>query len=180
MLKNEYELKYRLEARDYDCLVESMKNYPSEKVVQKNYYYDTYNQDLRKNNITMRVREKNGKAYGTIKRHLGNHTSTEEYFAVTLPRQILLYEGQDVYQAGMMQTERTTFRLTESVLLTLDHNTFLGICDYELEIECPRNLLLPVDRLMTVVLSFKPQEHSKSERFFRRWNELRNEPTLEV
>lgn len=103
MLKNEYELKYRLEARDYDCLVESMKNYPSEKVVQKNYYYDTYNQDLRKNNITMRVREKNGKAYGTIKRHLGNHTSTEEYFAVTLPRQILLYEGQDVYQAGMIR-----------------------------------------------------------------------------
>lgn len=174
MVQQEHELKYLLTQEEYEQLLKLLEAFPSETALQKNYYYDTYHLDLRKRNITMRVREKDGCLQGTIKRHLKNHTSTEEHFPVGSLPQMLLYEGETVYLAGKLQTERTTYHLSDALLLMLDCNTYLDLCDYELELECPEHYL-PQAKVLAAklfqLLQMDPRDisKSKSERFFSKY-----------
>lgn len=172
MYKCEYELKYLITKKDFEEISRTLSIFPSEKTVQTNYYYDTYDYDLSNQNITMRVREKDGKIYGTIKRHFDNHMSTEEYFSVNSFPPVLLFEGREVYQAGMLLTERTSFHITEKVSIMLDQNTYLGIIDHELEIECEKEFLPQVKSFVSLLfpeIQFdeKDEPPSKSERFFK-------------
>ena len=64
MTEKEYELKMLLTNREYRFLLDMFNLLTVETDLQTNYYYDTRDETMRKKNVTVRVREKNGK--GTL------------------------------------------------------------------------------------------------------------------
>ena len=81
MKTKEYEQKMMLTEREYRFLIRLFENSIVEKNTQINYYYDTRNETMRKMNITVRIREENGKLLGTVKDYRpGQYCSTEECF----------------------------------------------------------------------------------------------------
>ena len=175
MKTKEYEKKMMLTEREYRFLIRLFENSIVEKNTQINYYYDTRNETMRKMNITVRIREKNGKLLGTVKDHgAGQHCSTEECFRVdTLPRVIML-EGLPLWLKGTLKTERSVFRICDGILLMLDLNTYLDVVDYELEIEYSESFCKQTEGILMLIANLLGQSVinnviSKSERFFRRF-----------
>ena len=181
----EYELKLRIQRDHYEALLRMFAQLPSKTVVQNNYYYDTAEQYYRRRNITLRVREKNGRLKGTVKRHLpGGYGSREEDFFVDSVPSMMLFEGTPVSLRGCLQTKRTLIALSDSIVMMLDENVYLHARDYELELEYrPEDaqraggMLLLLQRLLRLDRMQIPL--SKSERFFRRLDALNQaKPTL--
>ena len=103
---------------------------------QINYYYDTYDQKLRRSNITARIRKKNGKLTATIKEHSNGTThSKETSFHVDSVSKGLSYNGEKLYLYGEMHTKRTEIDICDGVKLMLDYNQYLDTEDYEVELE---------------------------------------------
>ena len=177
----EYELKLRIQRDHYEALLRMFAHLPSKTVVQNNYYYDTAEQYYRRRNITLRVREKDGRLKGTVKRHLpGGYGSREEDFFVDSVPSMILFEGTPVSLKGCLQTKRTTIVLSETMLLMLDENVYLHARDYELELECPQSLLPQASGILLLLQKLLRLDRmqiplSKSERFFRRLDAL-NQP----
>jgi uncharacterized protein YjbK len=171
----EYELKYMLTDDEYHMLERILDRLPSVSEIQTNYYYDTESESLRKQNVTVRVREKNNKYQGTIKRHLADGCSTEENFRMKALQNIMMFEGENIYMKGSLETKRTTYYLSDDVMIMLDRNEYLDNIDYELEVECPKEFM---EQAKGIVFLIKELLHSermessihKSERFFRRLN----------
>ena len=97
---------------------------------------------------------------------------------------ILLYASvQDmldhypVWIRGALHTRRTVFRVCEGITMMLDKNTYLDVIDYELEVEFSLPYRKQAEGVVQLVLSLLHrarviQPVSKSERFFRRMDEL--------
>ena len=177
----EYEMKIRMQREQYEALLRLLSQLPGKTELQNNYYYDTYDQYYRKQNVTLRVREKNGRLKGTVKRHLpGGYGSREEDFFVDSVPSMMLFEGTPVSLKGCLQTKRTTIVLSEAMLLMLDENVYLHARDYELELECPQSLLPQASGILLLLQKLLRLDRmqiplSKSERFFRRLDAL-NQP----
>ena len=117
--------------------------------VQINFYYDDKKQNLRKSNMTIRIRGKGDKLNLQIKikqNRLGNRIISREYKKEVseipyLIKKEDLYEWfqieieDDVILTGFMQTARRTKKLRDGVKLFLDLNTYSEIEDYELDID---------------------------------------------
>jgi uncharacterized protein YjbK len=174
MTTAEFELKWLLHREHYEKLVGFLNPLPSLCELQTNYYYDTPTEKLRKQNITIRIREKDGKLQGTVKRHLAQDgCSMEERFQVESIPYRMTFEGEPVYLVGKLQTMRTTFFLSDSVMIMLDRNEYLDCVDYELELECPKDFMERGEGILFLIQQIlqageREQAESKSERFFRR------------
>ena len=95
-----------------------------------------------------------------------------------------LFAGKNVVLQGCMQTERMCIPMENSIVVMLDKNTYLGITDYEMEIEYhPRREQFCeeiIDELASKIVRYHSgmlaydfmkrakQSKSKSERFFER------------
>ena len=175
MTEKEYELKMLLTNREYRFLLDMFNLLTVETDLQTNYYYDTRDETMRKKNVTIRVREKNGKLLGTVKRHLVNGDSLEEHFHVDTLPQVIMLEGTPVWLKGSLVTERKTLRVSDGITLMLDLNQYLDTVDYELEIEYLEHLRDQAEGvLMFIRRMIRKEIHletiSKSERFFQRLN----------
>ena len=174
MTATEYELKWLLNPEDHEKLMEFLNPLPSLCELQTNYYYDTRTEKLRKQKITMRIREKNGKIQGTVKRHLTQDgCSLEERFQVESIPHRMMFEGEPVYLIGKLKTQRTTFFLSDSVMIMLDRNEYLDCVDYELELECPKDFMERGEGILFLLQRMMQTEQwesseIKSERFFKR------------
>ena len=131
---------------------------------------------MRKRNVTVRVRQKNNKLIGTVKRHLDrDNCSTEEHFRVdTLPR-VIMWDGVPLWLKGSLQTERKVFKGCDGIILMLDLNRYLGAFDYELEIEYSESLRKQAEGILMLIGSMvgklvSNEVISKSERFFIGFN----------
>ncbi len=81
MTEKEHELKMMLTKDEHHFLLRFFDKLMVESGLQTNYYYDTRDGAMRKRNVTIRVRQKNNKLIGTVKRHLGGgNCSMEEHF----------------------------------------------------------------------------------------------------
>ena len=176
-MQEENELKLMLSDKEYDMLMQSLLPIMTKRLQQTNYYYDTKNELMRKDNVTVRIRQKGAKLNGTIKRHLDTSGySTEEHFSVDrLPVAIVL-DGVSVWLRGALVTNRAVFRICEGIMLMLDFNSYLDIMDYELEVEFTDDLRSQAEGILTFIRSLLHHEHitesiTKSERFFRRLNQ---------
>ena len=174
MTEKEHELKIMLTQDEHHLLLRLLDNLMVESGPQTNYYYDTRDEVMRKRNITVRVRQKNNKLIGTVKRHLDrDNCSTEEHFQVdTLPR-VIMWDGMPLWLKGSLQTERKIFKVCDGIILMLDLNQYLGAFDYELEIEYSEALRKQAEGILMLIqnlLETKSEQNSasKSERFFRR------------
>ena len=106
--------------------------------LQFNYYYDDTRFSLFEHNETLRVRqigEKLTLEYKHNKEHIGNVRKSEEN-ATSIPilPQKITIDSIEATMVGCLLTERNDF-LFKNVKISLDKNIYLGIVDYELELE---------------------------------------------
>ena len=172
----EYEVKMLLSRKHYEQIIQLLDNIPYKDAFQTNYYYDTNDQMLRKQNATMRIRRKENRLKGTLKQHIEKDCcSIESSFKVSTVPETMLYNGDILRMMGKLYTERREFYLSNSVRIFLDKNEYLNCVDYELEIECPKEMLDYAKGMAFVIreilrISADIEKISKSERFFRRLN----------
>ena len=174
MMEQEHELKMMLTKDEHHFLLHFFDKLMVESGLQTNYYYDTRDEVMRKRNVTVRVRQKNNKLIGTVKRHLEtDNCSIEEHFRVdTLPR-VIMWDGMPLWLKGSLQTERKIFQVCDGIILMLDLNQYLGTVDYELEIEYSESLRKQAEGILILIESLLGKQMnqksvSKSERFFQR------------
>lgn len=181
----EFEKKIILTEDEY-CALKSLTTKESQKISQTNYYYDTEHFDLCKEGITCRIRRKDNKYTATIKYHNKNcrECSVEKSASARNEFDSSLFEKLGVKLQGALFTERMIIYKDSDIEVALDKNTYLGINDYELEIEYSPDRVSAADDLLEefahalylddVVVNtdnfIKRNDYSKSksERFFER------------
>lgn len=184
MLKEtEKEFKYLVNADQFQELLSKCKEeYPFIKhKLQANYYYDTDENALNKSRTTVRIRQQHSDMKLQIKRHRKNKdglATSDEYSGQidTLPSTLKIPDVYDILiLKGVLITERTMFSFGKNSTICFDSNMYLGICDYEIEIEVDDgdiNLArMAIEDLGLTSKLFL----SKSERFFRRLESMQNE-----
>ena len=174
VMSTEHEIKCLLTEEEYGRLLALLEPLPYLREHQTNYYYDTHTGKHRRDNITVRIREKSGRLKGTVKHHLvTKHCSVEKNFRVDTVQDVMVYEGDLVYLKGSLVTCRTIVFLSDTVKIMLDRNEYLHCVDYELELECPKEFIDEAEGIMFFLQKIihtdgKEAPASKSERFFRK------------
>ena len=177
---NEFEKKRMIEKTEYDFLCACVGNGEATEL-QINYYYDTEDEYFRRNNITCRIRQKDRRLVGTVKRHgvggQNQHSSEERFKVNNLPHSFEV-DARKVYLKGLLITQRLEVELCSKLCLVLDKNSYLGEIDYEIEIEYQEGCEQMVEGVMVLMEKMLYTEEgknkvlSKSERFFRRLSSL--------
>lgn len=136
----EREKKMLVSKDEYDYLIEQLGyELPGIKkpvIRQINYYFDTEDLAMNQNHITCRIRLKNGRYKGIIKRHFPDTDRSTE-------TEIKIYDGIDentftdmgLQLQGSLITERCIIFKDLNHEIVLDKNEYLGYTDYEIEIE---------------------------------------------
>lgn len=184
MLKEiETEYKYLLSVEQFQDVLSKckMKFLFSEHKLQVNYYYDTDDNTLNSEKITIRIRQQHSDMKLQIKKHgeFDNGLSTSDEYSEkidTLPSFMRIPDISDnVFLKGALVTERQAFSFGKNSNICFDENMYLGICDYEVEIEVDER---DTEEALFVInylgLAQKPIK-SKSERFFRRLEVMKSE-----
>ena len=147
MKKNyEYEAKCLIEESDYETILKSLSL--SNTHIQTNHYLETENNDLKNNNLALRIRLKNKKFELTLKQKIktGNIENNIDidfelanYILSTkkIPEELCAVLGLDFNffdSISTIVTTRTTFDF-ENIIVELDKSTFNEKTDFEIEIE---------------------------------------------
>lgn len=130
--------------------------------------------------ITCRIREKNGKYKATIKAHKqGNKECSIEKTKEVLDKyDDSLFSGMHLKLQGSLRTERVILYSDDKCEAVLDKNIYLGMTDYELEVEYlpehEEQATILIDFYMSLLYPLKQWScilsqrvsKCKSERFF--------------
>ena len=180
----EQEVKMLLSSCEYNLLVCRFSDTVS--IRQVNYYFDTYDYKWHRNRVTCRIREKTGNFVATIKSHVNKSVgvSIERSQQVQDECDTSFFEDMNICYQGKLVTERLCIMLADDIEVAIDRNVYLGMVDYEIEIEhltdCASISQEHVAMLLTeylVQLTELPRSEvekrmssclSKSERFFLR------------
>ena len=185
----ELEKKLILSKEEYEFLIKHFgydNTTPSKPIIKQiNYYYDTDDLSMNRQNVTCRIRFKDGKYKGTIKRHLPNSEHSTE-------TDVKVYDGilknafmdMGLKLQGELITERCIILKDAGCEVVLDKNDYLCHTDYELEIEYAAEHEKDAQTIMKTFkdmlirrngfLSYKedptytPKVPSKSSRFFEK------------
>lgn len=180
----EHERKILLSKDEYSYL---LKKFGQDKPIIKqiNYYFDTNDLAMNNQNITCRIRLKNGKYQGTIKQHFPETDhSTETEIDIRNSVYDNTFTDMGLILQGELVTERCVIIKNQNVEVVLDKNVYLGHTDYELEIEYALNQETKVQSILQTFLNILMQQKcfftykdkyeptnnilSKSNRFFKR------------
>ena len=173
MTEAEHEKKLLISEREYKLLQSIFSH--SKSYDQTNFYYDTKNNTFNAARTTIRIRLKNGEFTGTKKAHIVGEESTEESFRISELPYGFGADGKYVTLKGSLITKRTEIPISRYMTLFLDKNEYLGMTDYELELEYrdgagsdaeARGVFLLLLALLGRCFAQTPS--SKSERFFER------------
>lgn len=185
----EYEKKILLTYEEYLAIL-NLKNKPCNSYIQTNYYYDTDNFEMNERGITYRIREKQGRYKATIKTHnvKKGKCNFERYAYVANKNDSVYFKNDLLKLHGTLSTERTVYVPYDGIAVALDKNLYLGVVDYELEIEYLPELEFLIDSVLNYYATelHLSESHtdledfyfrvnnskSKSERFFERKKEL--------
>jgi len=76
---------------------------------------------------------------------------------------------------GSLITERRTICFGTGGKLCFDYNMYLGVSDYEIEIECSEQDKLIGEAIAAIIQpNTKVTGATKSNRFFKQWKEINN------
>jgi len=136
----EFEKKMILTKDEYEYLLEFFDKLSplnkNQSVKQINYYFDTDDLEMNRQNITCRVRLKDGRYKGTMKHHFfETDRSTEEKIEHFIDLDHNEFTNMGMRLFGHMETERRTIMEDSDYKVVLDKNKYLDDVDYELEIE---------------------------------------------
>lgn len=136
----EFEKKMLLTQDEYDYLMETFVYdsplAPKPIVKQINYYFDTDDLSMHRQNTTCRIRFKDGEYSGTMKIHSAEGEGSKE-----IPIEVRngLYDnsftGMGLKLLGALTTYRCVILKDLHLEAVLDKNEYLDTVDYELEIE---------------------------------------------
>ena len=182
MIENEY--KIMLTKKEFFYLKRKLKK--CTRIVQRNYYYDTYNLLLYESDVTLRVREINGnlKLQYKSKPLIKNKIYTREEKEKTINRVPFQIENDfsemqtpinNFYCIGNMLTIRYK-EIINGLEICIDENHYLGITDYELELESPNTELIEkwLNKIQSVVnVNTKPAK-PKYNRWINEYKKFKN------
>lgn len=193
----ELEKKLLLTEDEYNYLMEHL-GYESplfQKPVttQINYYFDTDDFSMNRQNTTCRIRLKDGKYKATMKRHsTGEDQSTETEMEIYDGLESNAFTDMGLKLQGELITKRCIVFKDTNCEAVLDKNEYLGHKDFELEIEYTSEhekdaqAILKIFRDMLIrrkcFLIYKegiadpPKVPSKSNRFFERMSTTKSVP----
>ncbi len=181
----EYEKKILLTQDEYNKL-SKLEGEGKLRFIQTNYYYDTDELKMNMQGITCRIREKNGKYKATIKAHKQDNKecSIEKTKEASSKYDDSLFSGMHLKLQGDLTTERVILYSNNGCEVVLDKNTYLGMTDYELEVEyLPEHEEQATKLIYRYMSLLYPLKHwmynlsqrgsqSKSERYFERKHHL--------
>ena len=190
----EKELKILLTREEYFALRPPENPY-TQPFTQKNYYFDTTDYAMDNLGITCRIREKNGKYTTTIKAHDKKNTncSIEINDEPKNTPDVSLFRDLNLKAQGYMVTERIILSSFDGFEVAIDQNTYLGVTDYELEVEYAddkkhyaKNMVQTFNTCIRTKLKNNfdsidfinrtNKSSSKSARFFKRKKAIMNKP----
>ncbi len=144
---------------------------------QVNHYYDTEELLLSALSATLRVREKRGVL--TLEYKHSQKRVGEVRFAVedtrvidAIPETVAGAELPDTdptlvfYRLGALTTDRTDFKIGAAPI-SLDKSEYLGMIDYEIEVETPTDALPP--DVAALSIDFSRDVRGKYHRFLQRF-----------
>lgn len=187
----ELEKKLLLSKEDYEYLMGhfgyTRQSIRKPIITQINYYFDTDDRFMNRQDITCRVRLKNGKYKGMMKKHSHDSDhSTEIEMAVHDGIISNAFTDMGLKLQGKLITERCIIWQDGMCEVVLDKNEYLGYTDYELEIEYPPTFEHHAKRILNILIgccidnatSLATQHAnncflhvpSKSKRFFERYS----------
>ena len=187
MSQREFEKKLLIEEDEYITILLWLSKFIKKTITQINYYYDTDDLNMNKNGITCRIREIENEFRAEIKKHhYGvSECSCEEAGIAANKNDISFFDGLGVSYKGELTTQRTVICDEGKFKIVIDKNTYLGINDYEIEIEyTPEEMVRAHKCLQDIagilenvyknfdVIEFYSRTKnfkSKSERFFERY-----------
>lgn len=193
----EFEKKMLLNKEEYNYLMEHLGHdgplFPKPIVKQINYYYDTDDYSMNRQNITCRIRLKDGKYKATMKKHSGKaDQSSETEMEVRDGIRDNAFIDMGLKLQGELTTHRCIILKYEHCEVVLDKNEYLGTFDYELEIEYLPEYEKDAQSIYRVILDMltcrkcflaykeslkeTPDVPSKSSRFFEKISVSKNVP----
>lgn len=148
--------------------------------IQINYYYDTDDNMLNKNDVTVRVRQEQDKLKCQIKKHTNTSMAlffSDEYCGCLerLPK-VLRVEGihEELLLKGSLLTERREIKFGVCGKLCFDINMYLGVIDYEIEIEYTERDKQSGEAIAAIIGLNTKASATKSHRFFKQLKEISN------
>ena len=157
-------------------------------VKQINYYYDTDDLSMNRQNTTCRIRLKNGTYKGTMKQHLPNlEHSTESEMEIYDGLNSNAFTKMGLKLKGSLVTERCCIFKDTECEVVIDKNEYLAVTDYELEIEYFPGFEQRAEDIFKMITDYLVQltsnsascyaeratkTPSKSERFFERYSHV--------
>lgn len=148
----EIEFKNLLNEKEFKQLLDHFQVHSSTFKTQQNHYFDTAKFQLKGQNSALRIREKSGQYELTLKQPaseglLETNQAITKDIANSFLKEGIFPEGpvhdliiennlipEDFTCFGTLQTDRSEFPF-QGGLLVLDHSSYLGHEDYELEYE---------------------------------------------
>ncbi len=181
--EKEIEYKFLVSKEDFNRFLSYFDTQGNSAVrkIQINYYYDTDDNMLNKNDVTVRVRLEQDKLKCQIKKHTNTSMAlffSDEYCGCLerLPK-VLRVEGihEELLLKGSLVTERREIKFGICGKLCFDINMYLGVIDYEIEIEHTERDRESGEAIAAFIgLNTKASE-TKSHRFFKQLEEISNE-----
>jgi len=147
MLEKEYERKLIIDCEKFNLLLEDFtEKFHREEIFQINYYYDTPDFSIFNSGETLRVRQIDDilkLQYKYNKSRINDVRISDEYSEKIneLPK-IITVNDIETYNIGFMVTHRHNFNF-EDCIVSLDKNYYLGVVDYEIEVEAEKENELP-------------------------------------
>lgn len=174
MITEENEKKRVISAEEYTSLLQYFTvGCKPVKITQINYYYETESFDLHKKGDTLRVRQINNGLkleYKYDKTTISGVRNCKELTRKVecIPKTIVFSNDTDVVykNIGFMVTERANF-IFDDTTVSLDKSYYLGIVDYEIEVESDNPALLP-DVILKLNLDFSMNAEGKYTRLVKR------------
>ena len=163
----------------------SLRKYFGKKTMatQINCYFDTDDLTINQQNITCRIRLKDGKCNATMKYHSSVDESSEVEMKIRNGLQDNSFLDMGLKCQGELVTKRCVLMKESTYEVVLDQNKYLGTTDYELEIEflpnCEHQAVKIIKNIAEIlgndsdrsIKQFILRTHdvqSKSKRFFER------------
>lgn len=168
----EYEMKFLVTKKEFCKLLkytcDMYKTVDKFYKMQTNFYYDTNDLDLYYQDITLRVRQKDDLFSIQTKCHTGSGiliSDEEEHMIDSLPITIL-YKNESMNLQGQLQTWRFSIQISDGIKIDFDRNYYLGVQDFEIEIEYFKEHEAEAKKLASQLGLNKLNCFGKSSRFF--------------